>query len=113
MTHHAECCNECLAAAPAFYCAATQAMHADTRRREVATLFLQLKNAIGELLAQPGAQRPERIKFFRGQMQTIITRAVMDLGIKPIPSRRCFTLLSEFRNSHWRPPCMWCMQALS
>lgn len=55
----------------------------------------QLKNAISELLDQPGAQRPERIKFFRGQMQTIITRAVSDLDIKPVPSRRCFTLLSE------------------
>lgn len=56
---------------------------------------LQLKNAIRELIEQPGAQRPERIKFFRGQMQTIITRAVTDLEIKAIPSRRCFTLLSE------------------
>ena len=56
---------------------------------------LQLKNALSELMNQPGAQRPKRVKFFRGQMQTIITRAVADLDIKPIPSRRCFTLLSE------------------
>ena len=56
---------------------------------------LQLKNAISELIGQPGAQKPERIKFFRGQMQTIISRAVTDLQIKPVPSRRCFTLLSE------------------
>lgn len=57
----------------------------------------QLKNALSELLAQPGAKKPNSIKFFRGQMQTIITRAVSDLGIKPVPSRRCFTLLGWLR----------------
>ena len=55
---------------------------------------LQLKAALAEILDQPGAVKPERVRFFRGQMQTIITRAVMDLGMKPVPSRRCFTLIS-------------------
>ena len=55
----------------------------------------QLKAALAELLEQPGAAKPERVRFFRGQMQTIITRAVTDLGMKPVPSRRCFTLISE------------------
>ena len=54
----------------------------------------QLKAALAEILDQPGAVKPERIRFFRGQMQTIITRAVTDLGMKPVPSRRCFTLIS-------------------
>lgn len=67
------------------------------------SLVAQLKNTISELLDQPGAQKPERIKFFRGQMQTIITRAVTDLQIKPVPSRRCFTLLSESFYSLRRP----------
>lgn len=53
---------------------------------------MQLKNAINELIEQPGAQRPERIKFFRGQMQTIISRALADQDIVPVPSRRCYTL---------------------
>ena len=45
------------------------------------------------MLAQPGAVRPERVKFFRGQMQTIITRALTDLNIKAVPSRRCLAVL--------------------
>lgn len=54
----------------------------------------QLKKVLAELISQPGARKPESVKFFRGQMQTIITRALIDLEIKPVPSRRCFTLLS-------------------
>ena len=54
----------------------------------------QLKAALAEILDQAGAVKPERVRFFRGQMQTIITRAVTDLGMKPVPSRRCFTLIS-------------------
>lgn len=54
----------------------------------------QLKKVLAELISQPGARKPESVKFFRGQMQTIITRALTDLEIKPVPSRRCFTLLS-------------------
>jgi hypothetical protein len=55
-------------------------------------LFVQLKRALEEVLAQPGAVRPEKIRYFRGQMQTIITRALMDLGVAAVPSRRCFAL---------------------
>ena len=54
----------------------------------------QLRKVLAELISQPGARKPESVKFFRGQMQTIITRALADLEIKPVPSRRCFTLLS-------------------
>lgn len=57
----------------------------------------KLAAVLRELIEQPGAKKPERVKFFRGQMQTIITRALIDLDIKPIPSRRCFTLLSWLR----------------
>eukprot|EP01023_Acetabularia_acetabulum_P012919 TRINITY_DN1610_c0_g1_i2.p1 TRINITY_DN1610_c0_g1~~TRINITY_DN1610_c0_g1_i2.p1 ORF type:complete len:387 (+),score=52.04 TRINITY_DN1610_c0_g1_i2:50-1162(+) len=52
-----------------------------------------LKGVISEILSQPGAKKPERCLFFRGQMKTIISRALDDLQIKPIPSRRCFTLM--------------------
>lgn len=54
---------------------------------------LQLKAALEAILAQPGAVRPERVKFFRGQMQTIISRALGDLGLPAVPTRRCFTLI--------------------
>eukprot|EP00955_Chlamydomonas_euryale_P101012 365319-Chlamydomonas_euryale.AAC.10 len=35
----------------------------------------ELKRAIGKLLAMPGAVKPDKARFFRGQMQTIITKA--------------------------------------
>ena len=56
---------------------------------------LQLKNALLEILDQPGAEKPAYCRFFRGQMQTIISRALAELDIKPLPSRRCFTLMGE------------------
>eukprot|EP01025_Chloroclados_australasicus_P055703 TRINITY_DN680_c1_g1_i1.p1 TRINITY_DN680_c1_g1~~TRINITY_DN680_c1_g1_i1.p1 ORF type:complete len:388 (-),score=33.20 TRINITY_DN680_c1_g1_i1:412-1536(-) len=52
-----------------------------------------LKGVIQDLLELPGAVKPDKCLFFRGQMKTIITRALDDLEIKPIPSRRCFTLM--------------------
>jgi len=57
----------------------------------------QLKIVLAEILSQPGARRPDSVKFFRGQMQTIITRALNELDIKPVPSRRCFTLINWLR----------------
>lgn len=57
---------------------------------------LQLKQALAEILSQQGAVTPQRVRFFRGQMQTIISRALTDLDIKPVPSRRCFALIGQF-----------------
>ncbi|GIL44701.1 hypothetical protein Vafri_2222 [Volvox africanus] len=54
----------------------------------------ELKRAMERILAQPGAQRPEKARFFRSQMQTIITKALTDCQIKAVPSRRCFTVMS-------------------
>ncbi|KAL3150707.1 TGF-beta-activated kinase 1 and MAP3K7-binding protein 2 [Trebouxia sp. C0010 RCD-2024] len=54
----------------------------------------QLKAALINLLQQAGAEKPRRCRFFRGQMQTIISRSLTDLDIAPVPSRRCFTLIS-------------------
>jgi len=54
----------------------------------------ELKRAIETVLSRPGAQRPEKARFFRSQMQTIITKALTDSGIKAVPSRRCFTVMS-------------------
>jgi len=52
-----------------------------------------LKAALEKIFALPGARRPDKVRFFRGQMQTIITRALDELDIKSIPSRRCFGLI--------------------
>lgn len=54
----------------------------------------ELKKALEAVLAQPGARKPSSARFFRGQMQTIISRALSDMGIAPVPSRRCFTLMN-------------------
>ena len=55
----------------------------------------QLKSAITEIASQPGASAPNGVRFFRGAMQNIITRALTEAGIKPLPSRRCFALYEE------------------
>jgi len=56
----------------------------------------ELRRAVDALLARPGAVRPDRARFFRGQMSTIITKALTDAGIKALPSRRCFGVMCEW-----------------
>ena len=70
----------------------------ETRSFEHAEFFpnnrinsVELSKAIDRVIAARGA-KPRRFKFFRSQMQTIITRACNDVGIDPLPSRRCQTL---------------------
>lgn len=45
-----------------------------------------------QALELPETAMPEKIRFFRRQMNSIITRSCTDLGIPPQPSRRTFTL---------------------
>ncbi|CAI9106209.1 OLC1v1005308C1 [Oldenlandia corymbosa var. corymbosa] len=52
-----------------------------------------LKDALLTLCDELGLPLPDKVRFFRSQMQTIITRACNELGIKPIPSKRCLTLI--------------------
>jgi hypothetical protein len=59
---------------------------------------VQLKKAVESVLAQEGAVRPEKALFFRSQMQTIISRALTDAGIQPVPSRRCFALIATLED---------------
>ncbi|KAJ6905314.1 protein TAB2 [Populus alba x Populus x berolinensis] len=51
---------------------------------------ITLKDAIVSISEDLGVPLPERI---RSQMQTIITKACKEIGIKPIPSKRCISLL--------------------
>ncbi|KAL2939904.1 Protein TAB2-like protein chloroplastic [Bienertia sinuspersici] len=53
---------------------------------------ITLKNAIVSICDELGLPLPEKIRFFRSQLQTIITKACTELGIKPIPSKRCVSL---------------------
>ena len=59
------------------------------------SIYVQLRLVLDEILNQEGAVRPKAVRYFRAQMQTIITRALNDINIKGIPSRRCFSLLSK------------------
>ncbi|CAK9310278.1 unnamed protein product [Citrullus colocynthis] len=54
---------------------------------------ITLRDAISSITEELGVPLPEKIRFFRSQMQTIITKACTELGIKPIPSKRCLSLL--------------------
>lgn len=54
---------------------------------------ITLKDAIVSICDELDVPIPDKIRFFRSQMQTIITKACKELGIKPIPSKRCLSLL--------------------
>ncbi|CAL1361548.1 unnamed protein product [Linum trigynum] len=53
---------------------------------------ITLRDALGSISEDLGVPLPQKIRFFRSQMQTIITKACRELGIKPIPSKRCLSL---------------------
>lgn len=53
---------------------------------------ITLKDSIASICDELGVPLPDKVRFFRSQMQTIITRACSELGIKPIPSKRCLSL---------------------
>ncbi len=59
---------------------------------KVNSLFL--KDALTNAIAQAGVT-PQKIRFFRRQMNNMITKACEDMGIPASPSRRTYTL------SHW------------
>jgi hypothetical protein len=51
-----------------------------------------LRDALASVSDELGVPLPDRVRFFRSQMQTIITRACGELGVKAVPSRRCVSL---------------------
>ncbi|KAI3905620.1 hypothetical protein MKX01_036529 [Papaver californicum] len=53
---------------------------------------ITLKDAMISICDELGVPLPEKVRFFRLQMQTIITKACRELGIKSIPSKRCLSL---------------------
>lgn len=65
----------------------------------------ELARSIQRAADSSGAELPKRAKFFRPQMQTIISRALGEAGVQPAPSRRCFTLMSwlQERKEHVYP----------
>ncbi|XP_015163263.1 uncharacterized protein [Solanum tuberosum] len=54
---------------------------------------ITLKDALLSISNDLGLPLPDKIRFFRSQMQTIITRACNELAIKPVPSKRCLSLV--------------------
>lgn len=69
---------------------------------------ITLRDAIASISQDLGVPLPEKIRFFRSQMQTIITKACNELGIKPVPSKRCISLLlwleERYENVYTRHP---------
>lgn len=61
---------------------------------------VQLRNALQRLLDQEGVEAPLKVRFFRAQMQTIISKACADLPFKAVPSRRCITLMNWLEERH-------------
>ncbi|KAF6148780.1 hypothetical protein GIB67_019388, partial [Kingdonia uniflora] len=55
---------------------------------------ITLKDALALICDELGVPLPENIRFFRSQMQTIVTKTYKELGIKPIPSKRTEVYLS-------------------
>ncbi|XP_059649122.1 protein TAB2 homolog, chloroplastic [Cornus florida] len=54
---------------------------------------ITLKDAIISISEELGVPLPDKIRFFRSQMQTIIGKACKEVGIKAVPSKRCVSLL--------------------
>lgn len=54
---------------------------------------ITLRDAISSIADTLLLPLPQKIRFFRSQMQTIITKACNELGIKPVPSKRCISLI--------------------
>ncbi|XP_050210038.1 protein TAB2 homolog, chloroplastic [Mercurialis annua] len=54
---------------------------------------ITLKDALVSISQDLGVPLPEKVRFFRSQLQTIITKACKELDIKPIPSKRCLSLV--------------------
>jgi hypothetical protein len=52
---------------------------------------LWLKQALEDALAQSG-QRPQKVRFFRRQMNNMITKACEEAGLVAVPSRRTYEL---------------------
>lgn len=52
---------------------------------------VELARALERVMASKG-EKPRRFKFFRAQMQTIITRACTEVDVEALASRRCQTM---------------------
>nr|XP_007148911.1 hypothetical protein PHAVU_005G024500g [Phaseolus vulgaris]ESW20905.1 hypothetical protein PHAVU_005G024500g [Phaseolus vulgaris] len=52
-----------------------------------------LKDGIVAVSDELGVPLPRNIRFFRSQMQTIITNACNELRIRPVPSKRCVSII--------------------
>lgn len=52
-----------------------------------------LRDALLNIMERFDLPKPEKVRFFRGQMQTIISKACAELDVRPVPSQRCVALL--------------------
>lgn len=59
--------------------------------RTIESNSVELARALERVMAERG-EKPRRFKFFRAQMQTIISRACNEVDVEPLASRRCQTM---------------------
>lgn len=52
-----------------------------------------LRDSLMYIIQTLGVPKPQKVRFFRSQMQTIIGKACAELDIQPVPSQRCIQLV--------------------
>eukprot|EP00270_Netrium_digitus_P011206 TRINITY_DN354_c0_g1_i1.p1 TRINITY_DN354_c0_g1~~TRINITY_DN354_c0_g1_i1.p1 ORF type:complete len:506 (-),score=119.63 TRINITY_DN354_c0_g1_i1:180-1580(-) len=67
-----------------------------------------LKECILQIVDQLNVPLPLKIRFFRAQMLTIISKACVELDIQPVPSQRCVALMKwleeRFKDEYRQQP---------
>mmetsp|Transcript_27737 Transcript_27737/g.58633 ORF Transcript_27737/g.58633 Transcript_27737/m.58633 type:complete len:375 (-) Transcript_27737:47-1171(-) len=53
-----------------------------------------LKERLEQVIEAQGGKKPRKVLYFRTQLQTIVTRALDELQIKGVASKRCFSIMS-------------------
>jgi len=53
-----------------------------------------LKERLEALVESQGGKKPKKVLYFRTQLQTIVTRALSEMEVKAVASKRCFSLMS-------------------
>ena len=53
-----------------------------------------LRETLERIVEAQGGKKPRKVLYFRTQLQTIVTRALNEMQIKAVASKRCFSLMS-------------------
>merc|ERR1711904_437700 len=53
-----------------------------------------LRDKLAKIIEEQGGKKPRKVLYFRTQLQTIVTRALEELDIKAVASKRCFSIMT-------------------